>query len=98
MLVAQTKLYPVPTVQLTVIGKPECHLCDIAQGVIDSVVGELETTIDAPEIRFEKLSILDDPELHERYWEQIPVVLVNGIQHAHWQVDPVKLRAAILEG
>ena len=45
-----------------------------------------------------KRSILDEPELHERYWEKIPVVLLNGAEHAHWHVEPDKLRIAILEG
>lgn len=85
-------------VLLTIIGKPECHLCDVAAGVIDGVITELETSAPDRSVAVEKLSILDDAELHERYWEQIPVILVNGSKHAQWRVDPVALRAAILEG
>ena len=83
------------TVQLTIIGKPECHLCDVAADVIEEGVGALggDATVEV-----EKLSILDDAELYDRYWEQIPVILVNGEEHAHWRVDPADLRAAILEG
>lgn len=83
-----------PTVQLTVIGKPECHLCDVATEVIGDVVADLggEVTVEV-----EKLSILDRGDLYEKYWEQIPVILVNGEEHAHWRVDPAGLRAAILE-
>jgi hypothetical protein len=81
-------------VQLTLIGKPECHLCDVAKGVVDRVVGELPNPAS---VTLEHRSILDDPELYERYWEQIPVVLVNGAEHAHWHVDAAALRAAILE-
>lgn len=82
-----------PTVQLTIIGKPDCHLCDVAAGVIDEVVTDLgaEATVEV-----EKLSILEHSDLHEKYWEQIPVILVNGAEHAHWHVDPAGLRAAIL--
>ncbi|HEU4849718.1 MAG TPA: glutaredoxin family protein [Terrimesophilobacter sp.] len=79
--------------QLTIIGKPDCHLCDVASGVIDGVIAELGP---AAEVEVEKLSILDDAELHERYWEQIPVILIDGVEHAHWHVDPAALRAAIL--
>ncbi|HET8896975.1 MAG TPA: glutaredoxin family protein [Protaetiibacter sp.] len=81
------------TTQLTIIGKPDCHLCDVAAGVIDGVIAELGP---AAQIEVEKLSILDDAELHERYWEQIPVILVDGVEHAHWHVDPAALRDAIL--
>ena len=37
----------------------------------------------------------DDPVLADRYWEQIPVVLVDGRQHDFWRVDPARLRAAL---
>jgi hypothetical protein len=80
-------------VRLTLIGKPECHLCDVAHEIIDRVadgVGRQSVVV-------EQLSILDDPALYDRYWEQIPVLLVNGVEHAHWRIDPDRLRAAILE-
>ncbi|MBB5633380.1 hypothetical protein BKA04_001603 [Cryobacterium mesophilum] len=83
------------TVQLTIIGKPECHLCDVAADVIGEVVAELGTEA---RVEVEKLSILEDGSLYEKYWEQIPVILVNGVEHSHWRVDPAGLRAAILEG
>ena len=57
--------------RVTLIGKPGCHLCDEAREVVARVTAELGET-------FEELSILDDPELHAPYWEQIPVTLVDG--------------------
>jgi len=44
---------------------------------------------------FVERSILDDPELADLYWEQIPVTLVDGVQHDYWRVDPDRLRAAL---
>ena len=41
--------------------------------------------------------ILDDPALNERYWDEIPVVLVNGRVHTIWRVDPVRLTRALEE-
>ena len=81
------------SVMLTLIGKPECHLCEIAKETVDRVAGELGQR----PVEIEQRSILDDPMLYERYWEQIPVLLVNGVEHAHWRIDPDRLRAAILE-
>lgn len=49
------------------------------------------------EISIEELSIVDDPELAERYAEEIPVLLLNGRVHNIWRVDPARLRAALLE-
>jgi hypothetical protein len=83
----------VPTVRLTIVGKPDCHLCDVASEVVGGVVADLGPSAD---VAVDKVSILDDPALHERYWEQIPVILVNGVEHAHWRVDPDALRTAIL--
>lgn len=85
-----------PAVDLTIIGKPECHLCDVAADVIDQVVSELADAEPARLVRVRKLSILDDAALHERYWEQIPVIWINGEEHAYWRVEPTRLRDALL--
>ena len=44
---------------------------------------------------FTELSTLDDPDLHARYWEQIPVTLVDGSPHDFWKVSEDRLRAAL---
>ena len=76
---------------VTLIGKPDCHLCDVAREVVETVVAEL------PEDRVEvdELSIADDPALYARWWEKIPVVLIDGELHGHWRVSPDRLRAAL---
>ena len=74
--------------RVTLIGKPDCHLCDAARAVIDTVCAE---TGDA----YVERSILDDPELADLYWEQIPVTLVDGVQHDFWRVDAGRLRTAL---
>jgi hypothetical protein len=43
----------------------------------------------------EERDITRDQELYDRYWEQIPVVLVDGEQHTFWRVDERRLRAAL---
>ena len=47
--------------------------------------------------RREEKSIFDEEELLEKYVEEIPVLLLNGRIHNIWRVDPVRLRAALLE-
>lgn len=76
---------------LTLISKPDCHLCDVAREIVDTVVADLPE--DA--VTLEELSILDDPELHARWWEKIPVVLVDGELHAHWRLSADRLRTAL---
>lgn len=73
---------------VTLIGKPGCHLCDAAREVIAEVCADLGAS-------WEEKDITQDPELHRKYWEQIPVILVDGAQHDFWRVDPGRLRAAL---
>ncbi|KAF2417905.1 glutaredoxin family protein [Microbacterium sp. B35-30] len=76
---------------ITLIGKPDCHLCDVAREVVETVVAELpEDAVDIDE-----LSIADDPALYAQWWEKIPVVLIDGELHGHWRVSPDRLRAAL---
>jgi hypothetical protein len=77
-----------PAVRITLIGKPGCHLCDDAREVVARVAAELG-------VGWEEVSILDDPALHERYWEQIPVTLVDGSPHDFWRVSEDRLRVAL---
>jgi hypothetical protein len=74
--------------RVEIIGKPDCHLCADAEAVVAAVCAELGAD-------YVVRSILDDPVLADRYWEQIPVVLVDGRQHDFWRVDPARLRAAL---
>jgi len=76
---------------VTLLSKPGCHLCDAARDVVAAVVAE------SPGIRFVETSILDDPELYDRYVEEIPVVLINGAVHNIWRVDADRLRGALQE-
>jgi hypothetical protein len=74
--------------RVTLIGKPGCHLCDEAREIVARVTQELG-------VAWEERSILEDAELYERYWEQIPVTLVDGRPHDFWQVSEQRLRAAL---
>jgi hypothetical protein len=76
---------------LTLIGKPDCHLCDVAREVVEAVVAELPE--DA--VVVDERSILEDPALYELWWEKIPVILIDGALHGHWRVSPDRLRAAL---
>ena len=84
----------VTEVRLTLLSKPGCHLCDAARDAVLTVIGELAPTT---AVRLEELSILDDPELNDRYWDEIPVVLINDRVHTIWWVDPSRLTTAIGE-
>lgn len=83
-----------PSARLTLIGKPGCHLCDEARDAATAVIAQLGPTAS---IVWEELSILDEPELHARYWDEIPVLQINGAVHTIWRVEPERLRVALTE-
>ncbi len=80
-----------PEARVRLVGKPGCHLCDVARDVVVRVCGELG-------VGWDEVSILDDPGLADRYWELIPVVLVDGAELSHWHVADGDLRAALRPG
>lgn len=78
---------------VTLIGRDGCHLCDDARLVVTSVLEQLR---ESPGVRtLEELSIEDDVELYDSYWDQIPVVLIDGKVHNFFTVDPARLARAL---
>lgn len=74
--------------RITLIGRPGCHLCDVARETVTAVAQEMGEQV-------AERSLLEDPELMARYAEMIPVILVDGRQHDYWRVDADRLRAAL---
>ena len=74
---------------VTLLTRPGCHLCDAAR---DVVVREI---VDFPAATLVEISIDSDPELADRYAEEIPVVLIDDRVHTIWKVDENRLRAAL---
>jgi hypothetical protein len=75
-------------VLITLIGKPDCHLCHDAHTVVSRVCDDLGLT-------WENISILDDPALYDEFWEKIPVVQVEGRTVDFWTIDEERLRRVI---
>jgi hypothetical protein len=59
-----------------------------AREIIARVAGELGA-------RWTELDITQDEALYRRYWEKIPVTLIDGEQHDFWRVSEERLRAAL---
>ena len=73
---------------MSVVGKPDCHLCEQAIEVVSQVCEELGQ-------EFRVLSITEDPELADLYWEKIPVILVDGQPFDFWKVNRDRLVARL---
>jgi glutaredoxin len=82
----------VASVDVTLLSKPGCHLCDAAREVVSSVTAEFGDRVAVVE-----RSILDDAALLDRYVEEIPVVLIDGRVHNIWRIDPERFRHALEE-
>ncbi len=57
--------------EVVVYSKPGCHLCDVVKETLAGL--EHRGTFSWREVNIE-----DDPELQRLYWDQIPVVFVDG--------------------
>lgn len=73
---------PAPPVELLV--KDGCHLCADALAVVDEVCGRLG-------VAWRRVDVAHHPELAERHAEEIPVLLVDGVQRDFWRIDPARL-------
>jgi glutaredoxin len=74
--------------RVTLLSKPGCHLCDDVRVVIERVAADVG-------VGWEEVDITSDPELQAQWWEQIPVTLVDGVQHDFWRVNETRLRRAL---
>ena len=77
--------------EVVLVTRAGCHLCEQAAPVVAreaarAGVAYAERDVDA------------DPIDLAAYGEQVPVVLLDGVPHAYWQVDPKALRAALRNG
>lgn len=65
--------------------KPDCHLCEDARAVVREVTAEFG-------VAFSELSIAEDADLATKYADEVPVLLIDGIQRDFWTIDPIRLR------
>ena len=77
--------------KITLIGKPDCHLCEAMHSLVEEVCIPRGDVI-------EEISILDHPELADKYWEEIPVLLVDDRKVAFWRITRDQLHAALDSG
>ena len=82
-------------IELTLIGKPGCHLCEDAEAAVDRVLGSFLPANPSVLISMTQKNILDDAELAAKYSEEIPVLLINGKVHNYWRIDEERFATAL---
>jgi Glutaredoxin-like domain (DUF836) len=74
---------------VTLYGRPECHLCDVAREEIRAVVREF------PDVEWREVDVERDDGLLATYLERIPVVEVDGVIVSELELDRHELTTAL---
>ena len=76
----------------TLFGTLGCHLCEVAEGMLESVSEE------HPEFSFEKVDISQSDSLFERYGIRIPVLQNPAGRELGWPFTAAQLSEFIAQG
>jgi glutaredoxin len=74
---------------VTIYSRHNCHLCEVAIEVVESVRNEAE-------FKLEVIFIDGDAELEKLYGEEVPVTMINGQRHDYFRVDRTRFIEAVL--
>jgi hypothetical protein len=77
--------------QVTLYGKPGCHLCDDARAVVKRVRARHPFVL-------EEVDVSLDPQLHRLYGERIPVLELDGEELFEFFVDEDELARRVHGG
>ena len=73
---------------VTVYTRVDCHLCEVAVHEVESIAAESGATWSAVDVDA-------DPDDRAEYGDRVPVILVDGIEHGYYRVEPERLRRAL---
>ncbi len=65
-----------------------CHLCGVAVELASRIAHEAGSS-------FGTVDVDADPEDRAEYGDLVPVIMVDGVLHGYYTVDPDRLRAAL---
>jgi glutaredoxin len=75
---------------LTLLGKPDCHLCHEMRDLLERVLPSFSLTFVEKDVR-------DDPGLESRYVFEIPVLLAGERELARHRIGETELRVLLAE-
>lgn len=76
------------TTRVSVMSREHCPECAQAVTDVQRVCAELG-------VSWEICDVNTDPEWRAEYGDHVPVILVDGVEHGFWYVEPDRLRAAL---
>lgn len=73
---------------VTLVTRQGCHLCELAAPLV-------RAEAERAGVAYAERDVDLDAGDRAAYGEKVPVVLLDGVEHAYWQVDARALRAAL---
>jgi glutaredoxin len=73
---------------VTFVTREGCHLCEVAEPIVRAAAADAG-------VGFERRDVDASPADVSAYSEKVPVVLIDGREHAYWSVDEKALRRAL---
>jgi len=84
-------------IQLELITRQGCHLCDQAQDALAGVIARF--SIEHPSVSYtvETVDIDQNPKLLAKYSDEVPVLLLNDEQIAFFRIETDRVLAKLKE-
>ena len=79
-----------PALELTLLTRPGCHLCDEAKAAMQPLLAEFGATL-------REVNVDSDDALRAAHGHDIPVVLLAGRKLAKHRIDVAQLRRQLRE-
>ena len=73
---------------MVLLTRAGCTLCAAAEPVVARAAADAGVPLQVRDVD-------DDPADREAYTDKVPVVLLDGVEHAYWTVDEKVLRRAL---
>jgi glutaredoxin len=73
---------------VTVYTRVGCPACEKAEADVARICGELGKP-------WRAVDVDGDPDLRAEYGDRVPVILVDGVEHGYYRVEPDRLRRAL---
>ena len=73
---------------VTVYTRVDCHLCEVALADVRAITSETGAT-------YAQVDVDADPDDRAEYGDRVPVILVDGVEHGYYRVEPDRLRRAL---
>ncbi len=76
--------------RLVLLTRAGCQLCEQARLTVAQVAAE--RAVDWAEVDVQEAG---EDELLDTYGDRLPVLLLDGVEHGYWRIEPARLRAAL---